>query len=141
MSGFASERNAISTILTAGWSTTTIAWPGVDFSPPAKTGNAAAPAAFLEFRLENMVGERITPAWVRRECAVELRYFEEAAGQGDLLIRQRVDTLMGLFREAHTSTIFFSEPFLEPSSIQFDSEDGWYMAEIRIPYRRFSDVS
>jgi len=141
MSGFANERTVIGTLLNGNWSTTTIEWPGVNFTPPSKTGDASDPAAWLSFELENVFAERLTPHWVQRDCAVEVGYYEEIAGQGDRLMRQRIDTLMGIFREAHTSTIYFDEPYLEPSQPDISGDEEWMFAQIRIPYRRFSDVS
>lgn len=142
MSGFAAERTTIGTLFNANWTATDIAMPGDHFTPPARTNNPASPARWVKFDLENVFGDRLTPAWVQYDNAVEIDYFEEDAGQGDNLMRQAIDTIMAIFREAHTATIYYSEPFLEPSGIQYPGAEGeWRQATIRIPFRRFADVS
>ncbi len=139
MSGFENEYTVIATLLNDNWTDTAIAAPGTNPTMPTKTGKASTAVGFLEWRLENVFAEKRTPSWIQYDNAIELIYYEEAAGQGDTVIRQRMDTLLAIFRDAHTSTIYFDEGFLEPAGIEYGEE--WYVAQVRVPFSRFSDVS
>jgi hypothetical protein len=144
VAGFANERTVVGTLLNSNWLTTTIAWPGADFTEPSRTADPTAPAAWVSFDLENLSSERLTPAWVQYNDAVEIEYNEEEAGQGDATMRTRIDTLMAIFNDAADvdGSIYFDEPFLEPSSIQYPGSVGeWRQATIRVPIRRFQDIS
>jgi hypothetical protein len=144
VAGFENERTVVGTLLNANWTTTSIAWPGATFATPSRTSDPTAPAAWVAFDLENLSRERLTPAWVQSNDAAEIEYYEEELHQGDSLIRQRVDDLMAIFNDAADvdGSIYFDEPFLEPSTIQYPGAKGeWRQVTIRVPIRRFNDLT
>jgi hypothetical protein len=144
VAGCANERTVVGTLVNSNWLTTGIAWPGATFATPSRTSDPTAPAAWVAFDLENLSRDRITPAWVQSNDAVEIDYYEEELHQGDALIRQRIDLLMAIFNDAADvdGSIYFDEPFLEPSTIQYPGAKGeWRQATIRVPIRRFNDIS
>jgi hypothetical protein len=141
MSGYATARTAIATLFNANWSHSEVVFPGSDFTPPDPTGNASDPANWLQIDFEDELAERLTPEWVQYNGAILARYAEEAAGQGNAQILDRVDEITEFVQAAHTTSpiIYWDHPYLEPGGINYGDEH--YIAELRCPFRRFQQLS
>lgn len=132
---YVSEREVLGLLLSTNWEHP-IAWPNMAFDPPAKTGSRTSPAEWTNFDIETTSGGSRTLGGNRNIAGAVLLTHAIEPGVGDLLLRQRVESLAAIFEAAATSSFYFYPE--EPDSFLDDSGE-WFKCNLDIPFSRTVD--
>lgn len=118
------DRQVVEELLEDNWSTTDIAWDGVEYSPTPGTSWV---------RLTVLPGEDqfLTLDNYRQVGLVIIQIFTPE-NQGSTTARGYADTITGIFRNVKQSGVLFRMPTTSRHGIS----EGWYQMNISIPYWR-----
>lgn len=127
----AKEREAVGTLL-SGWSTTPIAWPNRDFSPPASGEWIAVhlrqgDAFQIELGADTVVH--------RHPGTLFVQVFTRA-NKGDSRGLQLADQVAALFRRARFSFTDGDVVFRSPAVRAIGVDGAYYQVNVTVPYYR-----
>jgi hypothetical protein len=135
VSGYATEAATILGRLKTEWDDTTpIAWPNVDFTPPATAW--IRPTLLASDAARREMGATGTRTFRHHGLLLVQVFTPEGSGDGSA--RTYAEQVCGIFRGVQAGGITYEGPTGEAPTARGDGRDGngWYMWTVTVPYTR-----
>ena len=134
---FAAERESLAAPLVAAWDfeTTPVAWPGMDFTPPDRTGDRSNPATWVEW-IPDWSGSDYHDFGGGRfiQGVIECRVYVEPVAGGDFQHRTLIDALESAYTGQDTSALIFRVQEAMPSALI--TQHDWLRQDWILPFWR-----